>query len=385
MHGNINIFRIFIEVVGIGNMKIKKIVKILLLIGFLGQTVFAQEVLDPQDKPQALSYMSFLSVRLVGRSLNTTEINLLKAEGSKAFTSIVGNWVNEAGFAASMQIYTDTLMGTSGVSTAGDFNLPGYLAKDIVLKKKPYSELLTAQSCVNSTGQPIACDTQAPFTAGVLTTKAFLVTYKGAYNISRAGKLLKKFTCSSYPLSEADEPRLTQEELITQFATQAGKITFGNGNNCYSCHSQFGLHTQFFVKFDTNGVYKSIANGLQNTSTAVTDGFSTNSTYTSHLKSPARAQDESSRIFGRTARNLAEAAKIIVEHPRFKTCAVQNLMKYSLRLSDQDLASVNVALFEEIAKSAMLINTDPHFSDLVKSIVTNKHVFNSYKKLGLNL
>ena len=363
----------------------KMIIKILFFISFFSQSIQAADVVDPQDKPQALSYMSFLSVRLVGRSLNTTEINLLKANGSQAFSSIVSNWVNEAGFAASMQIYMDTLMGTSGVSSSGDFNLPGYLAKDIVLKKKPYSELLTAQSCVNSTGQPIACDTQAPFTAGVLTTKAFLVTYKGAYNISRAAKLLKKFTCSSYPLSDADEPRLTQEELITQFATQAGKITFGNGNNCYSCHSQFGLHTQFFVKFDTNGVYKSLATGLQNPSTAVTDGFSTDSTYTSHLKSAVRAKDESSRIFGRSAKNLADAAKIVVEHPRFKTCAAQNLMKYSLRLSDQDLASVNTALFEEIVKSAVSTNQDPQFADLIKSIVTNKHVFNSYKKLGLAL
>ncbi len=355
---------------------------VLLILFFSLQATTAE---DPQDQPQALSYMSYLSVRVVGRPLNATEINLLKANGSNAFLQIASAWVSEPGFAASMQIYMDTLMGTSGVSSAGDFNLPGYLAKDIALKNRPYSELLTAQSCVNSAGAAIPCDTQAPFTAGVLTTKAFLTTYKGAYNISRAAKLLKKFACASYPLSDAEEPKLSEEELISQFATQSGKITFGNGNNCYSCHSQFGLHTQFFVKFDTNGVYKPLATGLQNTSTAVTDGFSTNSTYTSHLKAPLRAQDETSRIFGRPAKNLAEAAKIVVEHPRFKTCAVQNLLKYSLRLSDQDLASVNVALFEEIVKAAVVNNPDPRFSDLIKSIITNKHVFSSYKKLGLGL
>jgi len=355
----------------------------LLLAGFcFGAGAPGTALAQSAENLKALSYMGYLSTRIVGRPLNSSEISALKSSGSAAFGQIASAWSREPNFAENMQIYVETLLGTSGVSGIGDFGLPGYLAKEIAAKGKPYSELLTANYCVNGSGQTIPCDTQAPFNAGVLTTKAFLSTYGGAYNISRAAKMMDRFLCSDYPFSEAEEPRLTEQELIAQFSTRNGTITFGNGNDCYTCHSQFGWHSQFFVKFDGNGVYKAAATGLQNPSTSVTDGFSTDNTYTSHLKDPNRAKSENSRILGKPAKNLAEAAVILTQSPKFLSCAAKNMSKHFLRLSGNTLNGIHPALYEQIATQAKALSPEPGFGDLLQAIITNPHVFNSFKKSG---
>jgi len=330
---------------------------------------------------EALSYLSYLSSQIVNRPLNESERNMVKSNGTQAFRQIVTAWTTEPAFANGVQVFFESLMHTSAAAGSNDpQNLPGLLAKALARNNRPYSEILTSNTCYNQSGQAISCGTQAPFTAGVLTTQAFLVAYKGAYNISRASKMMSKFLCTTYPLPDLEEPRLAESELIPQFATKAGKITFGNGNNCYSCHSQFGLHAQFFVRFDFNGNYQASATGLQNPSLA--DGFSTNGLATSHLISPDRAKVEQSRILGKPAGNLAEAAVHITQSPRFLTCATQNLMQYYLRLSDQDVKSLKPELLNNVVLEAKKIQAQPGFGALITAIVANPHVYTAFKNTG---
>ncbi len=342
---------------------------------------FKGQALAQENVSGVLSYMGYLSSMFVHRSLNSNEVSRIQSQGRSAILPIVTGWTNEDNFAQSARIYVENLMQVSGTENGINFNLPGYLAADIARKNRPYAHLLTASDCVDQNGQTIACDTNAPFSAGILTTRAFMVKYAGAYNISRAGKMTYKFLCLDYPFPVNEEPPIPQQELIPQFATTAGAITFGNGNNCYSCHSQFGHHSQFMVKFDADGFYQNAATGLQNPNAG--DGASTNGLMTSHYRTPSRAASERGQIVGRPANNLAEAAVAITQSRRFLPCATKNLMRHYLKLKDQDLATIRPELLEEISRAARERSPQPSFSDLLISIVNHPKVFDSFIKSGV--
>ncbi len=333
-----------------------------------------------QDPNQILNYMSFISSKIAQRPLTQAESNQIRTSGASAIPAIVQSWTTEEKFSLSAQAFVDNLLMVSGSLDGIDYGLPGYLGRDIARRNRPYSELLTASSCVNASGQNIACDTGAPYTAGVLTTRAFLRKNAGAYNISRAGKMTAKFLCTQYPFSPTEEPPAAQASLVDEFATTSGAVTFGNGNNCYSCHSQFAHHTQFMIKFDALGIYRANATGLQ--APGATAGASVNGLMTSHFREPARAASESGQMLGRPAANLAAAARVITEHPKFLSCAVQNLFRHYLRLSDQNLASIRPELYSEIASQARTLRTDPGFSELLIAIVSHPKVIESFINSG---
>ncbi|MES3038866.1 MAG: hypothetical protein V4736_13235 [Bdellovibrionota bacterium] len=346
----------------------------------ISSLVFNSSAFAQTENEKALSYLSYMSSQIVGRPLNSSEINLLKGQGPAAFDQIITTWTSDAAFTIRVQKYVENLVRANGETAGTNYNLPGWLGKALAANRRPYKELLTSTTCYSQAGQAIPCDTNAPFTAGVLTTKAYLSIYKGAYNISRAGKIIREYLCTDYPLSDAEEPRLEITDMIPQFATTAGKITFGNGNNCYMCHSQFGLHAQLFVKFDLNGVYQPGATGVQ--AIGATDGFSANSTLTSHLIDPNRASNEQTRILGQSVSNLAEAARVVTESPRFLPCAAKNMMRYFLRLSDPNLASVKPEVFTQIVTAAKVKNPEPGFAELIHAILIDPSVYGSFKKSG---
>lgn len=333
------------------------------------------------DAPEAISYLSNLSTKIVHRPLTSAELTQLQANGADAMGNIVKAWFSDVRFIDSAQFYVENLLRANGTSAAANFNLPGNLAREIARRELPYSNLVTASSCFNSSGQSTSCDSGSPVQAGVLTTKAFLITNGGPYNIGRAGKLISKFLCSTYPLPETEEPKIAQADLIDQFATTAGKITFGNGNNCYSCHSQFGHHTQLFIKFDLGGTFRSDADGIQNP--AATDGYSTNNTMTSHFKSPARAGSQNSQFLGQSVANIREAALVMSKSPHFLPCAVKNLMVHYLRLPTESVSSIKPGLYKQIAADAQALNSNPSFSHLLISIITNKNVYDSFLQSGV--
>ena len=352
--------------------------KNLIFISFLlaSPFVFGQS----SDVVAAKSYMSLLSSQIVGRPLNASEINLIERGAERSFSQIVRQWVSSPEFLDSAQRYVEVFTRTSGQSGGVSYDLPGYIGRDIARRSRPYKELITANSCVDRNGNQTACDTGSPFSAGLLTTRAFLRTTKGAYNISRAGKMTSRFLCSTYPLPQSEEPKLDRAALVPEFATTSGEITFGNGNNCYSCHAQFGKHTQVFIKFNLDGTYVPSATGLQ--VTGATDGFSNNNLLTSHLRDPVRAQSERSEILGQPVQNLREAALVMANSQRFLPCAVQNMMRHFLRLSDQNMLSIKTDLYQVIANEAIRLRSEPSFSHLIEAIVTNANVYNSFKNSG---
>lgn len=328
-----------------------------------------------------ISYLNSFSTQIIHRPLNSQEITLIRSQGVNSFEPIVQNWFSDPRFIDSAQYFVENLIRTNGQTSTVNMDIPGYLGRDIARRQRPYADLVTASTCVNQSGQAMACDSGAPYSAGVLTTKAYLVTKVGPYNIARAGKMITQFLCTTYPLPETEEPRIAVGDLINQFATMSGAITFGNGNNCYSCHSQFGHHAQFFVKFDLSGNYQAAASGLQNPN--ATDGFSTNNLLTSHFRTPQRAAGESSQMLGQPASNLAGAGRALAQSRRFLPCAVKNLMTHYMRLHPSVVTSVKPDLYIQIAERAKLLNMNPSFSHLLTAIIANQAVFDSYVKSGV--
>ena len=336
----------------------------------------------PSEKLSLKQYLSRLSSTIVHRPLTNNEISAIGKMTTDAesrdeiIKSMISDWVSSPRFPPALRKYVEALLRTSGETTEIDFGLPGYLAEHIAKNDLPLSTIITSQTCVDENGNSIACDSGASFGAGVLTTRAFLAANKGPYNLSRAGRLLHSFACKSYPLDTKKEPPIPKKDLIPVFAATNGE-GFGNGTNCYLCHSQFGKHTQLFVKFNDKGIYEGTANGLQNPNPQVAGGHSIEGLYTSHFLPENLAENEESEFFGEPAKNLGEAAKILAKDPQFMNCAAKNILGFYLRLKDTTLIEVDESLFEDIANRALAQSNDPSFGDLIISVFSHPDIIRS--------
>lgn len=348
---------------------------ILILCALIGLNAVADS-----ENAQVQSFLGYASSMMVRRPLTMSETKQIATQGRAAINPIVSAWSTEPAFADGAKGFVDQLFHVGGTNANINYDLPGNLAKAIAAKKRPFAELLTSNTCYDPNGNPIACDTGAPFTAGIFTTRAFLDSWNGAYNIRRAGKIIFYILCQSLPMPEDVEPKVKASELIAEFATSDGKVQFGNGGNCYACHGQFSRHAQLFVKFDKTGKYFGGATGLGNPN-AVAPGFSTNNTFTSHFSNPTTAASERSEILKRPAANLAEAAVVYTQRPEFLQCGVKNLMKYYLRI-DGEIEKIKPDLFRNIADRARSRNPNPGFGDLALEIALDPTVFNSFIKSG---
>ncbi|MFK7822733.1 MAG: cytochrome c [Oligoflexales bacterium] len=350
-------------------------------LSFLSSLEFQTQT-PPSEKLSLRQYLSRLSSTIVHRPLNSSEISSISEISSnpeardELIKSILSGWVASPRFPPALRKYVESLLRTSGETTEIDYGLPGYLAEYIAKNNLPLSTIITSKNCIDENGNSIACDSGASFGAGVLTTRAFLAANKGPYNLSRAGRLLHSFACKSYPLDTKKEPPIPKKDLIPVFAATNGE-GFGNGTNCYLCHSQFGKHTQLFVKFDDKGIYQSTASGQQNPDQEVAGGHSIEGLYTSHFLPESSAQEEESEFFGTPVKNLREAANVLAKDPEFVNCAAKNILGFYLRLKDTTILSVDEALFEDITNKTLAISTDPSFGDLIVSVFTHPEIIRS--------
>lgn len=349
---------------------------------FLFVSILAHGQVRQSFTPQQIeNYMSRISSMLAGRGLTAAERSVLKKEAFAGLESTLQKWVDEDFFVKSSRIQIQTQLGVSGNDGVINYELPANLLENLIRSHRPYSEILTSDFCVDNSGQKVACDSGAPFTAGVLTTRAYLKQYRGRFNLSRANNMLRQFACESYPMNTALQPRLPRESLITMFAdnqAEGGK-TFGNGSACYSCHSQFGAHTQLFVKFDAFGMYKPMATGWQDP--ALEPGKSSNDLYTSHFNTPEQAKEESSQMFGRNVSNLREAAEVMVNNSVFIECAVRNSIRYFTRL-DTGNETINTGVVLEISNRLKQKYRNPTFKEIVLESLKHPFVIGSVLLAG---
>jgi hypothetical protein len=342
--------------------------------------VMPQETLpvDNSFKPtpaQTLDYMRYVGPSLIGRVLSDAEETQLSTDGIKAVKPIVETWVKEDGFVEAVRAMLETRLGTNGKRGTVDYNLAGYIVRHVVKNNLPWSKVLTSDTCYDATDAPIACDTGAPFTAGVLATRGFLAGNEGRFNLGRARAMLLTFMCRDYPVDKVlqpyiDKPRLklmfrAENSMEQQVAEVAGG--FGNGLACFSCHGQFSNHAQPFVKFDKSGSYIPDATGLQSMTGQL--GEADKNLFASHLEDPTQSASEKAQWFGTEVNNLAEGAAAMSKHPGFRECAVQQLLDLGVGLDlgfDTKVKGLAVMqdFLTEIASSVSNTSPDPTIQEL---------------------
>ncbi len=325
------------------------------------------------------SYLNKLAPPVVGRVLTRQERASITATGGSAIGPIVSAWLAEPGFAQAARRFVELGLQVSGQKSDVDFDLPGNLVQYVVTNARPWSEILTSETCYDASLQPMACDTGAPFTAGVLTTRAYLIARASRFNLTRSSALMKNFACQVYPQGPDLQPLIDKPRLIPMFqATTAEEQTderaksgFGNGLGCYGCHGQFSLHAQLYVKFNTIGKWVANADGIQDPVGEL--GRSVNGLMASHLKDAAEASSERSNMFGQPVNNLAEAAAVIASQSTFAPCAAQRFLDYTLGVSNGAI-EYDPQLFEEVVLSAP---ADPTLQQLVMGLFTHPTVITS--------
>lgn len=338
---------------------------------------------------QALNYMRYLGPSLLGRVLTDAEETRITTEKGDAIKPIIETWVIEPGFAEAIRTMLETQIGSNGVRGTADFNLPGNIVRHVVKNQLPWSTVVTSPTCYDAAGATITCDTGAPYAAGVLTTKGFLVGNEGRFNLGRARAMLVSFMCRDYPHEETLQPYVDKPLLKLMFRAsnaaeqQVAEVAggFGNGLACFSCHGQFSNHAQPFVKFNNAGVYVPEATGLQSMTGQL--GESDHETMASHFEDPVLSASEAAQWFGTQVANLAEGAAAMAKTDAFRECAVQQLLELGVGLDasfdngeEEDIKGLHVsrAFLKEIADGVKAVSPDPTIQALAIAAYSDMRV-----------
>ncbi|HRI06944.1 MAG TPA: hypothetical protein PKW35_03955 [Nannocystaceae bacterium] len=346
--------------------------------------------LDRFSKDQARAYLATIAPMVVGRLLTDGEEKLIDYYGSRGIVGIVEGWIDDPAFADTARMMMQIKLQASGQSDTIDFELPGNLAAHLAREQLPYAWLLTADFCVDGAGAEIPCDTGAPYSAGVLTTRAYLRANASRFNLRRARRMMYIFNCQVYPMPSDLQPPLEKSSLIEMFraltpedqTVDEAKNGFGNGFACYNCHSQFGAHAQLFVKFDQEGVYQPEATGLQDPENEL--GRSQNGLFVSHFVDPVAARLELSQVFGQPVAGLVDAGRVLSEHPSFYECGVRNVIEWTFGLAESEAAKTDLTLLQELAGRALARRPEPTFGDLFLVTLTHPEVIDVVLGTGAN-
>jgi len=330
-------------------------------------------------------YLTKLAPTLVARSLSFDENRIIEEFGANALPAILEGWMAEPGFGEAVRFMIQDQLAASGVKDGVDFELPGNLAYEVATEFLPWSTVLTADYCVDAEGNHVACDTGAPYDAGVLATRAYLIPNKGRFNLSRAARMLETFACRVYPMEHEIQVPLEKEVLIPLFRAEIPEEQtveeaaggFGNGSACYGCHSQFGAHAQLYVRFDENGLWQAAATGLQYTGPMAELGRAADGLYTSHMHDPAAAASEASQMFGQPVANLREAAEVMTDSPLFQSCTVKNLIGRAFKLPSGVSVAIDGELVDELAMRATANVSDPPLRTYVLEVFNDRRVIDA--------
>ncbi len=338
------------------------------------------EMSEPLTTAQVQFYLGRLAPALAGRSLSFEENAMIEADGEAAIAALLGSWTADPGFATSMREMVSTDLSVSGERDGVDFELPGNLVAQIVRDALPWSTVLTADYCVDAQGAMTECDTGAPYDAGVLGTRAFLISNKGRFNLGRAKKMLEVFACRGYPMEADIQIPLEKDFLIPMFravtpdeqTVEEAKAGFGNGAGCYTCHAQFGAHAQLFVKFDDSGVWRSEATGLQDPDGEL--GRALDGLYTSHFDDEEDAKSEFSWVFGQQVGNLRHASEVLADSQLFDRCTAKNLLAHAFGLQSGTSNEIDPHLAIALGEEIRDVSDDPTLQEIVVTVFTHEDV-----------
>jgi hypothetical protein len=330
-------------------------------------------------------YLRKLSPILVGRVLSAPDRAQIVVQAGEAIAPMVAAWVAEPAFVEAGRRFVEDLLSVSGKLETIDFGLPGNLAAYLVKNGRPWSEIITARDCYDAALRPIKCDSGAPYGAGVLATRAILLSRSGRFNLTRASTITRTFACKTYPLADDLQPRVDKTWLLDMFqanspeeqTVEEARNGFGNGFGCYACHGQFSIHAQLFVRFDSSGIYRPNATGLQDTRPEAELGRSgMPGLMASHFRDADRAKVEGIEMYGKPVANLGEATRVLAAMPLFSECAAAKYLDHFLGVLSGQI-KYDWRMFEEIGAKARQKHADPTLADIVEALFTHPVVVRS--------
>jgi hypothetical protein len=349
----------------------------------------AAPALETLSAAETLAYLNAIAPQLVERFASPSEIARVEERKGRAIPEVLESFTEDPRLESAARRLVEKLLSASGSRDGIDFSLPGNLAAHLVRERRPWSELLTSQSCYAANDRKIPCDTGAPFTAGVLTTRAYLSGRASRFNLTRSSTIMAGFACVTYPIADTLQPRIDKRRLIPMFQAstpdeqtdERAQSGFGNGHGCYECHGQFSLHAQLFVKFDRKGIWRADASGLQDEDGEL--GNSTGDLMASHLLDPAEAKEEHSDLFGAPVENLAEAAAVLASSGVFLPCAARKIIDAAVGTDSS--TPMDQALLDRIAGAAKARAKagEPTFQDLVIATFSDPLIVHSVLKGAL--
>ena len=360
-------------------------IRYLALVACLSSCVGSAPKVSPDQKAaEVRAYLSSLAPILVSRTLSGEEQATIDqaAQGDDpwaAVATVLAGWADDPALAEAAREMIQTRLSVSGASAEINFELPGNLAAYTVANRLPWSTLVTADYCVGDDLAQIDCDSGAPYTAGILTTRAFLKARASRFNLTRASTMMNTFACQHYPLPDELEPRIPRERLRVMFKADSPEEqedpqaagAFGNGFACYTCHGQFAWHAQLFVQFDDQGLFRTDATGLQDPAGEL--GRAVGGLYASHLETAAEAAVPSSQMFGQPVADLREAGAVLAASPQLAACTSRGVLEYVAGLEQG--AEIDPSLIGEIAGA--LAPTEATFADYVIAVFTSRRVIDA--------
>jgi hypothetical protein len=344
--------------------------------------------LDALSADQTFAYLNKIAPQLVERFASPNEMAIVEEKKGLAIPDVLQSFTEDEHLEDAARRLVEKLLTASGNRGDIDFELPGNLAAHLVRAARPWKEILTAQSCYDSLDRAIPCDTGAPFTGGVLVTRAYLTSRASRFNLTRSSTLMGGFGCFTYPIADEYQPHIEKSRLIPMFQAMSpeeqtdprAKSGFGNGFGCYMCHGQFSLHAQLFVKFDRQGNYRPEATGIQDPNGEL--GTSTPQLMASHLQNPDEAKSEASAMMGTPVANLAEAGAVLANSSVFLPCAARKIIDATVGTDAS--TTIDKALLARIADAATkrAKNGDATFADLVIATFSDPVVVHSVLTSG---
>lgn len=205
---------------------------------------------SPEDYNKSLRVVSSI---LLGR--NPTPQELLAAnEGLSEYTHRIETIVNSDEATESLRQYFHILFNMKGQMNGINYEEPTNLALYLITQDKDFRQILKADHCVDDDLKEIPCsaftnaDQSKELSAGVLTTRAFLVKWTSAFNFVRTAKAFKVFACSEYP--DSTDVGLPKDKISTKVKTFDCEDC---QTSCYSCHKSMNSRAYLFYDFTVDG------------------------------------------------------------------------------------------------------------------------------------
>lgn len=315
------------------------------------------------------------SASILLTNIRATPERLAMISDQPTYESFLNELLDSSEFINSAMVsYHKSLFDLGSLEADSSDNEPAYLGAYIVEQNRPYSEILTANYCVerrNESNDFIRVDdcnmdsNRPPVQAGVLSVPALLKKDAGAQNIRRAARTSSRFLCIDYPDGQ-DQGRSASEISPRYGGTMFGyEEQFMDGKPCSSCHSTLTDRSMVFRFFDDDGVFQSSRSILD-----VEEGF-----LYDPITGEEGAQGETHRLpafyKGQQIDSLADLGQEISKDSRFSRCATQGFYNWIFakeRLSE--VPSSNLTFFSNVFEE-----NNKNVKKLIFSILSHKKVF----------